>query len=112
MAIRQKELKVLRCLAYYNAAVTLSWSCAPFLVTVITFGVYVNISASNVLTPQVTFVGLALFNILRFPMAIFSMLFGQAIQCAVSNKRIKSFLAEDEIGKFVIEGSSSSEIFE
>ncbi|VDD89505.1 unnamed protein product [Enterobius vermicularis] len=90
--------------------VTLSWSCAPFLVTVITFGVYVNISASNVLTPQVTFVGLALFNILRFPMAIFSMLFGQAIQCAVSNKRIKSFLAEDEIGKFVIEGSEMDKL--
>ena len=107
LEIRQKELKVLRRLAYFNAAITLSWSCAPFLVAVLTFGVYVNIDEANILTPQVTFVGLALFNILRFPLAVFAMIFGQAVQCVVSNKRLKSFLADDEIEAFVVEGSSS-----
>uniref|UniRef100_A0A0N5AB16 ABC transmembrane type-1 domain-containing protein n=1 Tax=Syphacia muris TaxID=451379 RepID=A0A0N5AB16_9BILA len=108
LAIRQKELKVLRRLAYYNAAISLSWSCAPFLVTVVTFGVFVNISSSNILTPQVTFVGLALFNILRFPMTVLSMLFSQAVQCAVSNRRVKSFLGDDEIENYVLKGNSSS----
>ena len=28
---------------------------------------------------------------------MFAMLFGQAVQCVVSNKRLKSFLAEEEV---------------
>uniref|UniRef100_A0A0N5BHC0 ABC-type glutathione-S-conjugate transporter n=1 Tax=Strongyloides papillosus TaxID=174720 RepID=A0A0N5BHC0_STREA len=97
-AIRKKELINLKQFAYLHAATSLSWSSAPFLVAVITFGVYVTIDPqNNILTPQITFVALALFNILRFPLAIFAMIFAQAIQCYVSNKRLKSFLAADEI---------------
>uniref|UniRef100_A0A914S1R2 ABC transmembrane type-1 domain-containing protein n=1 Tax=Parascaris equorum TaxID=6256 RepID=A0A914S1R2_PAREQ len=108
LEIRKKEIMVLRRLAFYNAVITLSWSCAPFLVAVLTFGVYVNVDpVNNVLTPQVTFVGLSLFNILRFPLAVFAMIFSQAVQCAVSNRRLKSFLADDEMDPFVIESSSA-----
>uniref|UniRef100_A0AC34QBL2 Uncharacterized protein n=1 Tax=Panagrolaimus sp. JU765 TaxID=591449 RepID=A0AC34QBL2_9BILA len=96
--IRRKEIKILRKLAYLNAATAMSWSCAPFLVAVVTFGVYVTIDPeNNVLTPQITFVALSLFNILRFPLAILAMIMGQAVQSHVSNKRLKSFLAENEI---------------
>uniref|UniRef100_A0A915BDK8 ABC-type glutathione-S-conjugate transporter n=1 Tax=Parascaris univalens TaxID=6257 RepID=A0A915BDK8_PARUN len=110
LEIRKKEIMVLRRLAFYNAVITLSWSCAPFLVAVLTFGVYVNVDpVNNVLTPQVTFVGLSLFNILRFPLAVFAMIFSQAVQCAVSNRRLKSFLADDEMDPFVIESSSASD---
>ncbi|GMT07512.1 hypothetical protein PENTCL1PPCAC_29686 [Pristionchus entomophagus] len=96
--IRQKEINVLKRIAYLNAVTSLSWACAPFLVAVLTFGVYVKIDPKeNVLTPQITFVALSLFNILRFPLAIFAMIFSQAVQCSVSNKRLKGFFAEDEI---------------
>ncbi|KAF8354986.1 mrp-1 [Pristionchus pacificus] len=96
--IRQKEINVLKRIAYLNALTSLSWACAPFLVAVLTFGVYVKIDPKeNVLTPQLTFVALSLFNILRFPLAIFAMIFSQAIQCSVSNKRLKAFFADDEI---------------
>ncbi|GMR61820.1 hypothetical protein PMAYCL1PPCAC_32015 [Pristionchus mayeri] len=98
LGIRQKEINVLKKIAYLNALTSLSWACAPFLVAVLTFGVYVKIDPrNNVLTPQLTFVALSLFNILRFPLAIFAMIFSQAIQCSVSNKRLKAFFAEDEI---------------
>lgn len=98
LELRQKETSVLRKIAYLTAVTTLSWSCAPFLVAVITFGVYVNIDpTNNVLTPQITFVGLYLFNILRFPMAIFPMIISQAIQCMTSNSRLKSFIASKEV---------------
>ncbi|XGW32576.1 hypothetical protein V3C99_017265 [Haemonchus contortus] len=96
--IRVKELNVLRKLAFLNAATTLSWACAPFLVAVLSFAVFVTIDPdNNVLTPQVTFVALALFNILRFPLAIFAMIFSQAVQCHVSNKRLRAFFAEEEM---------------
>ncbi|KAK6061915.1 ABC transporter transmembrane region, partial [Cooperia oncophora] len=96
--IRVKELNVLRKLAFLNAATTLSWACAPFLVAVLSFAVFVTTDPeNNVLTPQVTFVALALFNILRFPLAIFAMIFSQAVQCHVSNKRLRAFFAEEEM---------------
>lgn len=98
LEIRARETTVLRKLSYLYAITALLWSCAPFLVAVLTFGVYVTIDAEhNVLTPQITFVGLSLFNILRFPLAVFAMIISQAIQCAVSNRRLKAFLADEEI---------------
>uniref|UniRef100_A0A914CYF4 ABC transmembrane type-1 domain-containing protein n=1 Tax=Acrobeloides nanus TaxID=290746 RepID=A0A914CYF4_9BILA len=96
--IRKKELKVLKKLAYLQSVMTLMWTCAPFLVAVSTFSVYVTIDPeNNVLTPQITFVALSLFNILRFPLAVFGTVFGMTIQLQVSNKRMKTFLAEEEI---------------
>ncbi|ETN85367.1 hypothetical protein NECAME_16796 [Necator americanus] len=107
--IRQREINVLKKLAFLNAATTLSWACAPFLVAVLSFAVFVTIDpTNNVLTPQVTFVALALFNILRFPLAIFAMIFSQAVQCRVSNKRLSAFFAEEEMDSSAI-GSKWSE---
>uniref|UniRef100_A0A8R1DMH1 ABC-type glutathione-S-conjugate transporter n=1 Tax=Caenorhabditis japonica TaxID=281687 RepID=A0A8R1DMH1_CAEJA len=96
--IREKEIQVLKKLSYLNAATTLSWACAPFLVAVLTFGLYVLWDPeNNILTPQITFVALALFNILRFPLAVFAMVFSQAVQCAASNTRLKEFFASEEM---------------
>lgn len=102
--MRKKETSVLRKIAYMHAITTLLWSCAPFLVAVITFGVYVNLDPErNILTPQITFVGLSLFNILRFPMAIFPMIISQAVQWLTSNTRLKNFMASEEIQLNAIE---------
>uniref|UniRef100_A0A914C5U5 ABC-type glutathione-S-conjugate transporter n=1 Tax=Acrobeloides nanus TaxID=290746 RepID=A0A914C5U5_9BILA len=108
--IRKKEITLLRKLAYLNAATALSWSCAPFLVAVLTFGMYVTIDPEhNILTPQITFVALSLFNILRFPLAVFAMIFSQAVQFAVSNKRLKVFLAEEEIDQLSSDNAALSD---
>ncbi|ULT79399.1 hypothetical protein L5515_016086 [Caenorhabditis briggsae] len=96
--VREKEIRVLKKLSYLNAATTLSWACAPFLVAVLTFGLYVLWDPeNNILTPQITFVALALFNILRFPLAVFAMVFSQAVQCAASNTRLREFFAAEEM---------------
>ncbi|PAV58193.1 hypothetical protein WR25_11795 isoform B [Diploscapter pachys] len=96
--IRKKELITLRKLAYLNAATTLSWAIAPFLVAVLTFGIYVLIDPeNNVLTPQVTFVSLALFNILRFPLAALGIVIPQVVNTKVSVNRLNEFFAEEEI---------------
>ncbi|KAF1745727.1 hypothetical protein GCK72_022174 [Caenorhabditis remanei] len=98
LEVREKEIRVLKKLSYLNAATTLSWACAPFLVAVLTFGLYVLWDPeNNILTPQITFVALALFNILRFPLAVFAMVFSQAVQCAASNTRLKEFFASEEM---------------
>uniref|UniRef100_A0A915PJI9 Uncharacterized protein n=1 Tax=Setaria digitata TaxID=48799 RepID=A0A915PJI9_9BILA len=110
LEIREKEIAVLREIALYNAAISLTWSCAPFLVAVVTFGLYVKIDPQlNQLTPQVTFVGLSLFNLIRFPMTIFPLIFSQGTQCSVSNARLKSFLSDDEIQPSMINCCSSED---
>uniref|UniRef100_A0A1I7UPW2 ABC-type glutathione-S-conjugate transporter n=1 Tax=Caenorhabditis tropicalis TaxID=1561998 RepID=A0A1I7UPW2_9PELO len=98
LEIREKELMVLKRLSYLNAGIVFSWICAPFLVSVISFVVYVLLDPeNNVLTPEITFVALSLFDILRMPLALLAMVYGEAVQCAVSNSRLKEFFAADEI---------------
>uniref|UniRef100_A0A8C7IGV6 Multidrug resistance-associated protein 1 n=1 Tax=Oncorhynchus kisutch TaxID=8019 RepID=A0A8C7IGV6_ONCKI len=63
-AIRESELRVLKKAAYLGAISTFTWVCAPFLVALSTFTVYVMIDERNVLDAQKAFVSLALFNIL------------------------------------------------
>ncbi|KHJ86326.1 ABC transporter, ATP-binding protein [Oesophagostomum dentatum] len=110
LEIRKREINVLKRLAFLNAATTLSWACAPFLVAVLSFALFVTIDPdNNILTPQVTFVALALFNILRFPLAIFAMIFSQAVQCRVSNKRLRAFFAEEEMDSNAVSNRRSEE---
>lgn len=66
--IRERELVFLRKAAMYNAATEFIWSLAPFLVALFSFMTYVFLG--NVLEPEVAFVSMALFNILRMPMTM------------------------------------------
>ncbi|KAJ6656004.1 hypothetical protein lerEdw1_004589 [Lerista edwardsae] len=80
LGIRQEELKVLKKSAYLAAVGTFTWVCAPFLVALSTFAVYVTVSDKNVLDAQKAFVSLALFNILRFPLNILPMVISSMVQ--------------------------------
>jgi ATP-binding cassette subfamily C (CFTR/MRP) protein 1 len=65
---RGGELNVLRKAALFNAATEFFWNVTPFLVAFASFLTFVMLG--NVLTPQIAFVSMALFNILRFPMTL------------------------------------------
>ncbi|XP_053694450.1 multidrug resistance-associated protein 1-like [Sabethes cyaneus] len=95
--VRAEEIRVLRGMAYYGAATFFVWSMAPFLVTLASFTVYVLVDENNVLDPTTAFVSLALFNILRFPLAMFPMMITFAMQAWVSVKRINKFMNSEEI---------------
>ncbi|XP_062999456.1 multidrug resistance-associated protein 1-like [Elgaria multicarinata webbii] len=97
LGIRQQELKVLKKSAYLAAVGTFTWVCAPFLVALSTFAVYVTISEKNVLDAQKAFVSLALFNILRFPLNILPMVISSMVQASVSLKRLRVFLSHEEL---------------
>lgn len=64
--IREKEIRMLRKAAMYNAFTEFIWGLAPFLVSFASFATYVYLG--NTLDPATAFVSLALFNILRMPM--------------------------------------------
>ncbi|CCD69448.1 ABC-type glutathione-S-conjugate transporter [Caenorhabditis elegans] len=98
LKIRERELHILKKLSYFMAAIVFSWICAPFLASVISFVVYVYLDPeNNVLTPEITFVALSLFDILRMPLAMVAMVYGEAVQCSVSNTRLKEFFAAEEM---------------
>ncbi len=68
--IRNIELANLKHMAYLGCATTFLWTCAPFLVALVTFAIYVLIDDSHILDAQKAFVSLALFNLLRFPLTM------------------------------------------
>uniref|UniRef100_A0A8C9W2Y9 Multidrug resistance-associated protein 1 n=1 Tax=Scleropages formosus TaxID=113540 RepID=A0A8C9W2Y9_SCLFO len=96
-AIRESELRVLKKSAYLAAVSTFTWVCAPFLVALSTFGVYVMVDEKNVLDAQKAFVSLALFNILRFPLNMLPMVISSVVQASVSMKRLRVFLSHEEL---------------
>uniref|UniRef100_A0A665WUG6 ATP-binding cassette, sub-family C (CFTR/MRP), member 3 n=1 Tax=Echeneis naucrates TaxID=173247 RepID=A0A665WUG6_ECHNA len=89
LAIRQKELNVLRKAAYLGALST--------MVALTTFAVYVTIDENNVLDAEKAFVSLSLFNILRFPLNMLPQVISSIVQASVSLKRIQHFLCHDEL---------------
>uniref|UniRef100_A0AAY4E5D3 Uncharacterized protein n=1 Tax=Denticeps clupeoides TaxID=299321 RepID=A0AAY4E5D3_9TELE len=78
--IREEELKVMRKFAYLSSVSTFIFSCAPALVSLASFAVYVSVSPDNVLDAQKAFTSISLFNILRFPLAMLPMLIASMVQ--------------------------------
>uniref|UniRef100_A0A8C9ZRY3 Multidrug resistance-associated protein 1 n=1 Tax=Sander lucioperca TaxID=283035 RepID=A0A8C9ZRY3_SANLU len=101
--IRESELRVLKKAAYLGAVSTFTWICAPFLVALSTFSVFVLIDEHNVLDAQKAFVSLALFNILRFPLNMLPMVISSMVQASVSLKRLRVFLSHEELQEDSVE---------
>ncbi|XP_037822339.1 multidrug resistance-associated protein 1 isoform X12 [Lucilia sericata] len=97
LEIREKEIATLKSTAYLNASTSFLWSCAPFLVSLVTFATYVLIDENNVLDATKTFVSLSLFNILRFPLTMLPMLISNMVQTQVSVQRINKFMNSEEL---------------
>jgi ABC-type transport system involved in cytochrome bd biosynthesis fused ATPase/permease subunit len=89
-AHRHKEIRALRMYANLNALQSAFWNSAPVLVSLATFTVYSMLG--NTLTLPVVFTALALFNILRFPLAVLPMMLSSAVSARVSAQRIDKFI--------------------
>ncbi|XP_026732665.1 multidrug resistance-associated protein 1-like isoform X2 [Trichoplusia ni] len=103
VAVRNKELAILKKLAYYSSGMSFIWSCTPFLVSLMSFTCFVLVNDKEVLDSQRAFVALSLFNILRFPMSMLPNVIADIIQTAVSIKRLNKFLNAEELDTTSIE---------
>ncbi|XP_044271389.1 multidrug resistance-associated protein 1 isoform X7 [Tribolium madens] len=97
LKIRSKEIQVLKEAAYMNAGTSFIWSCAPFLVSLVSFGTYVMVDEHNVLDASKAFVSVSLFNILRFPLSMLPMMISNLVQAMVSIQRINKFMNAEEL---------------
>ncbi|CAK6953270.1 canalicular multispecific organic anion transporter 1 [Scomber scombrus] len=95
--IRGQELMVMRKFAYLSSVSTFIFSCAPALVSLASFAVFVAVSPNNVLTAEKAFTSISLFNILRFPLAMLPMLIAAMVQTTVSRKRLEKFLGGEDL---------------
>lgn len=64
--VRKSEIKQLEKISAINAFMSIIWTCSPFLVSFVTFAVYVLSSPDNVLDAKKAFVSLSLFEVLLF----------------------------------------------
>uniref|UniRef100_A0A8U7N1E2 ATP binding cassette subfamily C member 2 n=1 Tax=Corvus moneduloides TaxID=1196302 RepID=A0A8U7N1E2_CORMO len=78
--IRAHELKNLVNFGYLQSVSIFVFTCAPFLVSLASFAVYVLVDENNILDAQKAFTAISLFNVLRFPMAMLPMVLSSLVQ--------------------------------
>ena len=100
--IREEELKILKRWVWWQFFMIMFFIIAPLIITVLSFTFYVLVDG-NELTPTKAFTSIALFNILRFPMAMLPNVIVSVIEAKVSLKRISRFLNAQEIDPHIIE---------
>ena len=71
----------------FCSAISVYLSCICLQVTIVTFAVYVSTQPDHVLSPQVAFVSLSLFNILRAPLNLLPMMVSFVVMVSL---RLKS----------------------
>ncbi|OTF77184.1 hypothetical protein BLA29_002535 [Euroglyphus maynei] len=99
--IRNSEIDYLKKNGYLHSVTSFLWTCAPFMVSFVTFTIYVLSSDDNVLDPQKAFVSLSLFNLLRFPLSMLPMLISMLVSCSVSITRLNRFLNSPQLENYV-----------
>ncbi|GMT16667.1 hypothetical protein PFISCL1PPCAC_7964, partial [Pristionchus fissidentatus] len=96
-SIRDRELDLIKKAQFVKNLIDTFNTASPFLVAAASFGTFILSSDQNILTPQVAFVSLTLFNQLRSPMTMVAMLINMLVQAVVSNRRLKSFFVSEEL---------------
>ncbi|KIH62882.1 hypothetical protein ANCDUO_06825 [Ancylostoma duodenale] len=104
--LREKELALIRRAALLRTLSDMFNSASPFLVALSTFGTFIVLDPKNVLTPEIAFVSLTLFNQLRTPMSQVAEIITQTVQVVVSNRRLTEFLISDELSPFCVDNGA------
>ncbi|XP_031568469.1 multidrug resistance-associated protein 1-like [Actinia tenebrosa] len=94
LEVRRQEIQYQKHSMYLTCTLFFFNSSAPMLVSLATFCVYTL--SGNELTATKAFVAISLFNILRFPLSVFSRVVGNIIQAQVSLARLNDFLNLEE----------------
>ncbi|KFW76415.1 Canalicular multispecific organic anion transporter 1, partial [Manacus vitellinus] len=101
--IRAHELKDLLKFSYLQSISVFVFTCAPFLVSLASFAVYVMVDENNILDAQKAFTAISLFNVLRFPMAMLPMVLSSLVQTNVSTARLERYLSGENLDTSAIQ---------
>lgn len=92
----EQELKTLRKIGAAQAVANFTWSTTPFLVSCLTFTVFV-LTHDEPLTTEIIFPALTLFNLLSFPLAVFPMVISSIVEATVAVGRLTDYLTSEEL---------------
>ncbi|XP_012942497.1 multidrug resistance-associated protein 1 [Aplysia californica] len=95
--IREKEVKVLSKFSFMIAVTIFVFTIMPYIIKLVSWGVYIEISDEGYLSPTVAFVSMSLFNMLNQPLTMLPLFFPMFIQAIVATTRISAFLNEEDI---------------
>ncbi|RPB26840.1 putative ABC metal ion transporter [Terfezia boudieri ATCC MYA-4762] len=90
------ELHTLKKIGVAQTVASFTWSTTPFLVSCMTFTVFV-LTQDKPLTTDIVFPALTLFNLLSFPLSVLPMVITAVVEAGVAVDRITSFLTAEEI---------------
>ncbi|BFZ13432.1 hypothetical protein BsWGS_16472 [Bradybaena similaris] len=108
--IRSQELITLKKTAYLVAVTMFVWTCAPYVVQLVSFGTYIAVSDIGYLDPATAFVSFTLFSILNQPMTFLPMVIPFLIQAGVSVGRVSKFLHSQDLDGSVVYHDPDSEM--
>jgi ABC-type multidrug transport system fused ATPase/permease subunit len=98
--VRNREIRKLAWLLYCRASIFVFYTAVPLLVSAATFYTYVKLG--NVLTAAEAFTSLALFNIVRFPLAMLPNVINNLVEANVSLKRVSNFLEGEDLDPLAV----------
>jgi len=93
--LRQAELASVRRTQYLNLANVVVFLGIPVFIAVVAFATYVGLG--NELQASVAFPALSLFALIQLPVLLFPILIAQLISARVSARRLRGFLAGEEV---------------
>ena len=96
---REFELKWVRKAALSRAFLNFNITLAPLTMAVVSFSVFAALG--GVLTPEVAFTSIALFNVIKLPLFFFPAVLQVVIEALISYRRIQEFLALPEAAQQV-----------
>ena len=97
--IREVELKLLKKIGLFTVAQSFTWSCAPIIISIVSFTSFILIDKNHVLDVNTAFVCLSLFNILSHPITLLPDTITALVNAKVAVNRIEDFLLLDEIDR-------------
>ncbi|KAG1678468.1 Multidrug resistance-associated protein 1 [Nymphon striatum] len=106
--LREKEVTTLKKSLMFEQAMVNIFIIAPAAVSLLTFAAFIY-GTNEVLTPNIAFVSMSLFEILRIPLNELPFVIGEFIKSAASFRRISNFIQCEEIGENIVnKGEASS----
>lgn len=101
LGLRNREILQLKLMSYLSSVSLFLWTCVPFLVALVSFGIFVLLDERNVLDAEKAFVSLTYFNILRFPLVMLPNLASSIVMTWVSIKRLNKYLNAPQLVEYV-----------
>eukprot|EP01038_Epipyxis_sp_PR26KG_P008717 gene8717-11778_t len=93
---RKKEIQSLKYYVGCSAVLYVLWDIVPAVVGVVAFAIHVHVLGFP-LSPSIGFTAITLFNVLRWPLAIFPEMINSFARSRISMKRIEKYILSDDV---------------